>query len=450
MALRLSDRIIRGEIINTKHYSTHGWLELCDVDHPIMLQLTGNCSPDLAGWHIRFVAKQHAQEYDPANESTWLDSDEPEQELPPEAPSNIVGNEADSSEDESFDDLYDLHGCEDPDPSGLAWQQVGPTGTMTADRQVRVFDCPVEEFLRRSELGEPPPTEWKRCLYLEWYSQNGRVVLELPDPVLEFVEHVQWPRPQNQIKTNAPTAEDPTDPSAEESPPEATGLGVTEIRLNDDGQTEITQQFFPTSSDDDGPDVVHFGEDAAEDDEPENPYQLFPPDLQKQLDVQAYHTDWTIQGETDDPEKPESIREMELMDYLIENSDGEQLDSACHVPVPLDKIDFLSDKQAEQALKDILGQLAMSGVALDVCKHFTPRMAYRLLLEEIFPEDRFFPELRGTRWVQHYSTWEYCPQCDAEIQKDVEESERRRREHPEEFENSSPEDMLDEFEDEDI
>ena len=29
--------------------------------------------------------------------------------------------------------------------------------------------------------------EWKRCLYLERVSQNGRVVVELADPIIEFV-----------------------------------------------------------------------------------------------------------------------------------------------------------------------------------------------------------------------------------------------------------------------
>ena len=146
MAFRLGDKVISGELFNTQNYSVHGWLALRGADQPLVLNLTGNCDPDLRGKHIRFEAR-------------------------------------------SVPERDDSTSCQaNPDLSGIAWQQVGPTGTMTAARMVKVSDYPPAEFYIRSKLGEPPPTEWKRCLYLEWYSQNGRVVMELADPVLEFVD----------------------------------------------------------------------------------------------------------------------------------------------------------------------------------------------------------------------------------------------------------------------
>jgi hypothetical protein len=447
MAFRLSEQVIRGELINTQRFSTHGWLELRGADRPLLLHLTGNCSPDLAGWHIRFQAKNAAVEDGFITDPSSLDKNEVErlptaENLLTSSEVDLKDSESGSEQDHSNDDCLNNIGPGSSDICGLRWEQIGPTGTMTADRQVRVFDCSFEEFYRRAKLDEPPPTQWKRCLYLEWFSQNGRVVLELPDPVLEFVERIDWSQGQDRVEEVASDLGDADFPAS--SPP-ASGLGITEIHINEVGQPEIAEQFFSAGNDDDELDVVDFSEDCEENED--DPFHLFPNDLQKQLDTQAYHTDWLLKSESEYGEKPESIREMELMDFLIENSDGEAFDSFCHIPVTLEKMDFLNDEQVEQALKDILGQMALYGVALDVCKHYSGRMAYRLLLEEIIPQEHFYPELRGTSWVQHYCTHEFCPDCDAEMDIKFQELEQRRKEHPEEFSGPSSGDWSVDYDD---
>lgn len=63
--------------------------------------------------------------------------------------------------------------------------QVGPMGD-SLYRMVRVPLIPIEEFYMARKRGETPPEEQRASIYLEWYSQNGRVVLELLDPILEF------------------------------------------------------------------------------------------------------------------------------------------------------------------------------------------------------------------------------------------------------------------------
>src|SRR5690606_36232644 len=90
--------------------------------------------------------------------------------------------------DEAPDEEAEQHRPEAIGLKGLAWMQIGPTGLITADRQVRVSDCPPEEPYIRCKLDEPPPMAWKPCLTLEWYSQNGRVLVELVDPEIEWVE----------------------------------------------------------------------------------------------------------------------------------------------------------------------------------------------------------------------------------------------------------------------
>lgn len=341
MSLHLSELVVSGEIYNTSHYAVHGWLELRGTDRPLSLQLTGNPDADLAGRHFRFEARGV-----PAESRTALSD---------------AGAEVDYSH--------------------IAWQQVGPTGTMTAARQVRVADVPLEELLRRCELGEPPPTHWKPCLYLEWYSQNGRVVVELVDPLIEFLEDEE----------DDEDGDGPLDADLSEGTGDFDGFGLESDSFGEDD------------------DLFSGGEPADADD----PYGLFPDDLQKELDARAWETDRLLDGDED---ASRTLRELELMDELIETSDGEPISTLFDTPRRFPRPDDLTDDEAEAALKALLSELALYGVALDVCPHFTPRDAYRLLLEEISVESRVYPELRQTQWVQHFMTSEYCDACDQEMQ----------------------------------
>ncbi len=376
MALRLGDAVIRGEIINTSNYSVHGWLQFRDREHPCVLELTGNCDVDLAGWHIRFEAR---------------------------GAQNAAGFRGDRASDVDF--------------SALAWQQVGPTGTMTAARKVKVSDCPPGEFYQRCKLGEPPPTEWKRCLYLEWFSQNGRVVVELADPIIEFVEFIEL-----QGVTVPPTV--PGSPPADAEQPPTTGLGITSIRIDDEDNVPIHEEVLPAAE-----------PDGFDDDD--DPYGLIPDTLKRQFDIQAYATDRALDddGERAPPgqppeDKPRVIREMELMDDLIENSPGVPLSEIFDGPLKLPLPEQANDEEAEEALKVLLAQLAVFGISLHLCDHFTPRDAYRLLLTEICPEATAFPELRNTQWVQGFCTSEYCEACDAEFEREYQQDQRRRKENP--------------------
>jgi len=356
MALRLGNMVISGELFNTQNYSVHGWLALHGADQPLVLNLTGNCGPDLRGKHIRFEARS--------------------------VPECDVSNSCRA----------------DPDLSGIAWQQVGPTGTMTSARMVKVSDCPPAEFYIRSKLGEPPPTEWKRCLYLEWYSQNGRVVVELADPVLEFVD------------SEDPFADGMSPLELEQADSGLSGLDITAIHL--DEEAGIHQAYTAQSEDVDR---------EAHDDT----FGLIPDELQRQLDAEARKIDRAIGSEEDESE---TIREMELMDHLIEHSDGEPVWSILDAPSKLPHPDDLDDQQVEGILKSILVQLALFGIALDVCEHCTPRDAYRMLIERVLKEERFHPELRQTQWVQHFMTHDFCKQCEVEAENKYEEYERRRKE----------------------
>jgi hypothetical protein len=299
----------------------------------------------------------------------------------------------------------------------LADQQVGPTGTMTI-HDVKWFDCPIAEMHQRCKLGEPPPFEVKPSLYLEWHSQNGRVVLELIDPEIEFVERrsIQAPVPGAHLITDPMPVEAADaelsqkasrDGVMEDSPENSSqaGLGVGIVGLDDDGHTTIEEQFYRSEDE----------QDSIHSENEQEPHA----DLQRELDEQAAKIDWAIQFDCDDEDKPEHIRELELMDALIERRTADWMIDMIDHPEQLPRPCDLSEEQAEGPLKSILAQLAIYGISIHVCPHYTPKEAYRWLLEDIFPEELAHKELRHTQWVQGFNTGESsCPACDAEFERE--------------------------------
>jgi hypothetical protein len=352
MAFRLGELVVCGELYNNQKNSVHGVIQLKGQDRPLSIQLTGNCSPDLAGWHFRFERRE----------------------------------ESEGDKEDERDDL-----------SGLAWEQVGPTGTMTAARKVKVADCSPEELYIRCKAGEPPPMESKPCLTLEWHSQNGRVLIEMIDPILELVEFTEL--------EGVPCGDCPERRQWERDiNTRQGGLQISQVEIGDDGRAEI-RDVTPKSDD-------------AEADEEDTPaadsYGLIPDELQRALDAQSAETDRALGGEPEDSE--DVIREMELLDDLMDSDADEPLGTIFDPPMKLPRPDDLDEEQAEVWLKALLARLALFGIALDMCEHFTHLATYRLLLEKICWEERVFPQLRQTQWVQHFMTSEYCEMCEAQFE----------------------------------
>src|SRR2546428_1730657 len=132
MAFRIHDSVVRGEIDNRAKGSVRGRIWVEGRAEPVVLELTGNAWPDLAGCLLTFtnpqkrIARQH------------------------------------------LDSLHPL--------------QRGSIGDLTASRKVRVFDIPLEEALDMIRRKEKPPEHIANSLYLEWFSErNGRVVIESAD-----------------------------------------------------------------------------------------------------------------------------------------------------------------------------------------------------------------------------------------------------------------------------
>jgi hypothetical protein len=354
MAFRLGEYVVYGEIRNTHHYSTSGFLVLRGKEEGevtvVHLALTGDCDQDLKGKCCRFFAREN----DPLQE------------------------------------VFDPAKYE-----GLQYRQIGPTGTMTAKEWVRTFDCSTEEFLQRSNLGEPPPTVWRRRLYLEWYSQNGRVVVEMADPVIE--ECVRQPEGEDDEGDWAPLphlALPPDLPGSKRTP----GMEATTFHIEGDDVH-----------------IEHWS--ARKNSEPEkDEYDTDPDHLQRELDKEARAIERAIRGL--DPTDEDVSPEMELMDQCLEHSESRPVISLLEDIDKLPRPETLNDEAVEAELKGLLTQLAMLNVTLDVCDHCTPRDCYRLLLDEMLSESETFEELIGTGWAQHMMTSEFCPKCLAEAEEE--------------------------------
>jgi len=131
MAWRFHEHILRGELDNRIRGRVTGRIWLAGTAEPLVLDLRGDCAPDLAGCLLTF-------EHPKAEPMT-----------------------------------KDL-------PSAM---QRGWVGDITASQKLKVPDVPIEEFVRTKNA----PWHWANALYLEWFSEaNGRVVVQTADFTLNI------------------------------------------------------------------------------------------------------------------------------------------------------------------------------------------------------------------------------------------------------------------------
>lgn len=356
MAFRLGDHVVFGMVDNRKRNRTYGSLMLSSGGTPgpreVRFELAGDCDPDLRGKKVRFWCREDPWECKPVDHALL---------------------------------------------TGFQWNQIGATATMTASGWVRSLPCSVEEFLRRTELGEPPPTPWVRRLYLEWYGQNGRVVVEMADPLVEQrpdTDEIDGrPLSRDEIWVPLPNLALMPDAALRDGPP--SGLGIT--RITSDGAGTHTQHWSKVSQDC----IVEEGEDSFDgmDEPPEAG------DEEEDLFDEEY-------------EEADYEAEMELMDACLEKQGTPLRELLRDIGLP-PPVDTLNDHDVELHLKTVIARLAIFNIAFDICPHCTPRSAYRILTEEILPGNCGNPELAGSGWIQHFNTHEFCRECEEEVEKDL-------------------------------
>lgn len=324
MAVRLGEYLEWGVLYHSHRNSTHGHIKLRGLEQTIHFGLTGDPGPELCGKALRFEPRPVKGR------------------VPSELPRHL---------------------------RALHPNQVGPTGLMTINRAVRVFPgCGPEALSGRPDAAGPdglPPPVWKRGLTLEWYSQNGRVLIELTDPLLWIADYGD--------------ALDEDDDSVWSVPPEpkvweSSGLSGRFEGLCDEAQEK--SDWYP-------------GSDRRDDSE---------------LTTEEF------------------VRELELMDEFMNGEHkGDSLRSVIMESVPSGPMEELSDEEAEGALKVALAQLALRSVAIYLCKHYTARDALRYLRTVVASEGEYLPALARGSFVQNFMTSDDCRQCEAEFEKEFEQ-----------------------------
>lgn len=311
MTLYLSEYVCGGEIINSRKNSVHGYLAFHGCDRPLILQLTGNCTGEMAGQHLRFDVRPD-----------------------PDGLEHLPVTE------EQLDELR------------LAWMQIGITAEM---------------IIRK----EP------KRLSLVWHSQNGRTIVELDDPLLEFVDDDE--KRSQDVDDDDSMDEDSSEPGT-------------------------PQASFERIDDVDMPEMDVTSADAEEDD----PFGLFPADLTDRL--------WSTENEWKPEIDDATLEKWKEWDEVFDGTKDVPLSTLFDPPLRMPNSDALSDDEVATLFQTILAQLALHNVAFHMCEHYTPRAAYELLRTHILPEHGAHPDLPRIGYTMNFDTSEFCPECGAEYE----------------------------------
>ncbi|MBL8817499.1 MAG: hypothetical protein JNL58_15850 [Planctomyces sp.] len=354
MALRLHNHVLRGEIRNSTQNSVYGYFVVaqeaantrdarehgCEIIH---FSLTGNLKGELAGRSFRF---------DSCHEE--------------------CGGYFQQFPSQRLDDHF-------------RWRQVGSMG----DGEIRMIrEVPhgvtIEEIASGTVRVPLEPTAL--CLYFEWYGQNGRIVLEIVRPTIQFLEEPS--RHLDVIQSGCShSASRQADTSQSLSGPPG-------------GKTHQKNSILASPS------------------APEHSARCFG------LDDNAPLFDQEIDEFrlNDDDYSEMTIEEDELweFDFASDNLPSISQPTLTSIvqtpPIRELNVDQLTDEEAWEALGSILSQLALNGIALDMCPHCSPQRAINLLISKLLPETVAPPLLNDPGLILHLSTWDHCRICEAEFQ----------------------------------
>jgi hypothetical protein len=244
-----------------------------------------------------------------------------------------------------------------------------------ASRPTSCADCPRETLdeLANMQIGVTGEMSLHTrddglvVLTLEWFSQNGHMRAEIIDPIMAYGPDPEE-RPLNEEIAIADESEPANDPFQLFTP-------------------ELEEQWAESSRDEELP-----PEPLAEEGKPRAWDEVIPG-----LD-------------------PDTKRMYEEWDAITEGTKDVPFHELFDPPIRLKRpADIANEEEAVAALHTLLARLALHCVAVHICDHYSALDTYRLLLEELLPENGVHPNLKPTGFVVHYDTSECCDQCDAEF-----------------------------------
>jgi hypothetical protein len=76
--------------------------------------------------------------------------------------------------------------------------------------------------------------------------------------------------------------------------------------------------------------------------------------------------------------------------------------------------------EVQEALRDLIAQLARLGISVNICPHFSAERALRWLVEEVVFEEQVHPRMVCHGYVSFYMTSDRCVECNLEFDRGAE------------------------------
>jgi hypothetical protein len=257
------------------------------------------------------------------------------------------------------------------------------------------------------QIGVPEIMTAKRDdggIYLEWHSQNGQTIIELANPLIEFVDDDELAETKSAEDAEADRFLDDTDAMDED--------------LEDEDLTPGAGAQIASFERLDDPDTPEWLDESESTSQENDPFGLFPPDLQASLNTSG--DTWTAE-----PDEA-TLAQWKEWDEVFDGTKDVPLSSLFDPPIRLPPVASLNDQQVATLFNTILKQLARHNVAFHMCEHYTPRLGYSLLVDEILRDYGTHPELPRIGYTMNFDTSEFCKECDDEFERRYAERQARR------------------------
>ena len=130
------------------------------------------------------------------------------------------------------------------------------------------------------------------------------------------------------------------------------------------------------------------------------------------------------------PQRPESFEaddwsaRFDVLEQALESEEEQPIGSLISPPIELPPADQMAPRELHQRLKEALGRLALLGICVDLCEHYTVRDAYQLVRDTIWWEETTHPQLARSGYLMHYLTFDHCRRCRQEEENWIEEQGR--------------------------
>lgn len=273
-------------------------------------------------------------------------------------------------------------------PENLRTEQVGSFGTLSYS--LRPVDRATNQV--SSEAG----AELLPVLTVEWFSQNGCMVLELVNPKMNFVdkgpsieaeiaEDCATSVPAGQASTNRLVSQLPTAAEIESK--------IKSASRHHELRSTLSALDAPIDAL-----IDDMDQRAGKLSQVASPLSSGVPEKGKQGNV------------------PELLGKFAQWDKIFDESEEVPIRDLIAAPLRLPKPeDLQSDEEAWEALRVVLSAFALYGIAFKVCEHFTASQLYQLIISEGLDQIQVHPELSETNWVSYFDTFDLCKKCLAEI-----------------------------------